>query len=187
MSEELPPGLVFSQPKRGRPPKDGVNQKQQRKKKKAQDKRDLERPPQSTKTEYKGPATPRAEEKKGIFEGEKRAVDVAFHWADVEPAEEKQWVIDQMLRSMLGGLGYRDYREQYQKEWEIEWDQGKEPEWENEEEYDEPNDKQQEYESDDLEPGDTDDPEDKNEDKDDGNEDDGSDSNGESNEDEVPF
>lgn len=176
MSDELPAGLVFNQPKRGRPPKEGGNQRQQRKKKKAQDKVDLQRPPQSTNTEYKGPATPRAEQKKCIFEGEKRAVNVAFHWSDVEPAEEKQWVIDQMLRSMLGGIGYRDYRKQYQKEWEIEWDQGKEPEWENEEEYDEPNDKQQEYEADDL-------PED--EDKDNDNEDSESDSDGES--DEVPF
>ncbi len=189
MSEEIPAGLVFDQPiKRGRPPDgpDGMNKAARRKKKKddkAEEKADLERPPQSAhikSTSYKGPATPRAEEKKGIFEGEKRAVDVAFHWSDVKPAGEKQWVIDQMLRAMLGGLGYRDYKEQYKKEWDIEWDQGSEPEWENEDEYSEPDDKQQEYdESEDADspPGD----------ENNGESDSGSDSNGEFNDDEVPF
>jgi len=183
MSDELPPDLVFAQPKRGRPAKEGGTAKEIRKQARDKEKKfeGTEGSIQTNESKYKGPATPRAEIKKGVMEGEKRAVDVAFHWADVEPAEEKQWVIDQMLRAMLGGLGYRDYRAQYQKEWDMEWDQGSEPEWENEDEYSEPDDSQSENGADE--------PDDTPEDEDNGDGDSGSDSEGESNEntDEVPF
>lgn len=60
------------------------------------------------------------------------AVGVAAKWAMVDGERHKQWVIDQMLRRLLGDEGYRHWVDQWHNAQEddevfVEWDTGVAP------------------------------------------------------------
>lgn len=49
----------------------------------------------------------------------KRARDVALQYAMYDGAHHKQWCIDQMLRAMLGDIGYATFLDEFEA-----WDEG---------------------------------------------------------------
>ena len=55
----------------------------------------------------------------------KHAAEVAEQFAGIDGGHHKQWVIDQMLRAMLGTKGYREFVAKYNAPEEYEdWDKG---------------------------------------------------------------
>lgn len=58
---------------------------------------------------------------KGIF----KAAEIASSYGTIDGAHHKQWVIDQMLRKMLGAKGYKEWVAKMNSDPEYEpWDVG---------------------------------------------------------------
>ena len=56
----------------------------------------------------------------------KRALETAWHAGQMEEADHKAWVIDQMVHHLLSG-GYDSYIDQYQAEGQYPWNKGTPP------------------------------------------------------------
>lgn len=53
------------------------------------------------------------------------ALDVAYEWAGVEGGHHQQWVIDQMIRELLGNqVNYNKWVANYENDGEYEWNPG---------------------------------------------------------------
>ena len=51
------------------------------------------------------------------------AIDLAFQYAQIDGSHHKMWVIDQMLRTLLGG-NYDNFVKEYEEDGEYTWDTG---------------------------------------------------------------
>lgn len=56
------------------------------------------------------------------------ALIVAYDWGDIDGAHHKQWVIDQMVRELLGSEeNYLKWRAGYEQGGDYFWDEGTAP------------------------------------------------------------
>ncbi|MAH49465.1 hypothetical protein CMI37_26820 [Candidatus Pacearchaeota archaeon] len=54
------------------------------------------------------------------------AVELIGRYGGIDEVHHKQWVLDQVLRNLLGPEGYKEWRQEYDSEGEYEdaWDEG---------------------------------------------------------------
>lgn len=57
----------------------------------------------------------------------KNAIDVATQFAQIDGAHHKMWVIDQMVRKLLGAEEYKVFVKEYESDGEYSWDTGVAP------------------------------------------------------------
>jgi len=53
-----------------------------------------------------------------------RAISLALQYGQIDEAHHKTWVIDQMLRELLGDTGYEEAIALYENDSEYKWDTG---------------------------------------------------------------
>lgn len=51
------------------------------------------------------------------------AINLAFQYAQIDGSHHKMWVIDQMLRALLGG-NYDNFVKEYEEDGKYAWDTG---------------------------------------------------------------
>ena len=56
-----------------------------------------------------------------------KAVALGRDYAQNDGSNHKQWIIDQMLRTLLGELGFDNFVDMYEKDSGREWEKGKAP------------------------------------------------------------
>lgn len=52
------------------------------------------------------------------------AVKVISQYGGIDGGHHKAWVLDQALRSLLGDVGYVEWRAEWEQGGEYEWDEG---------------------------------------------------------------